>query len=142
VAIEAEFSARLASILLKYETSVKHVITLGRITEQIYETFSVLRKSVIDYTELSYMRAAKDNPPLPETIAAITYTSGSEGEPKMVVLTHRHLIASAAGTKALGITHRPSDVLVSYLPYSHLFERSMLTIVKLTGCRVGFITSE
>jgi long-subunit acyl-CoA synthetase (AMP-forming) len=64
------------------------------------------------------------------------------GEPKLVVLTHRHLIASAAGTMALGISHRPRDVMVSFLPYSNLFERAMLTIVKLTGCRVGYVTAD
>jgi long-chain acyl-CoA synthetase len=43
---------------------------------------------------------------------------------------------------AVGINYRPTDVLVSYLPYSHLFERMQLTLTKLSGCSVGYITGD
>ena len=56
--------------------------------------------------------------PGPDDIAFLQYTSGSTGQPKGVVLTHRNVIASLdAMAKALSVT--PRDVFVSWLPLYH-----------------------
>jgi long-subunit acyl-CoA synthetase (AMP-forming) len=51
-------------------------------------------------------------------------------------------VAAAAGAMSIGINFRPSDVLISYMPYSHMFERMMLTMAKLSGCAVGFMSTD
>ena len=56
--------------------------------------------------------------PGPDDIAFLQYTSGSTGQPKGVVLTHRNVLASLeAMAEALGATSR--DVFVSWLPLYH-----------------------
>ena len=56
--------------------------------------------------------------PGPDDIAFLQYTSGSTGQPKGVVLTHRNVLASlAAMAEALSAT--PRDVFVSWLPLYH-----------------------
>ena len=58
----------------------------------------------------------------PGKVATVIYTSGTTGEPKGVVLTHRHFIEQAkAGLEMFRIG--PDDVVLSYLPYSHVLER-------------------
>ena len=56
--------------------------------------------------------------PGPDDIAFLQYTSGSTGQPKGVVLTHRDVLASLrAMAQALAAT--PRDVFVSWLPLYH-----------------------
>jgi long-chain acyl-CoA synthetase len=58
----------------------------------------------------------------PGDLATIVYTSGTTGDPKGVVLTHRHFVEVARG--ALEAFHiGAGDVLLSYLPFSHVLER-------------------
>ena len=54
----------------------------------------------------------------PDDIALLQYTSGSTGDPKGVILTHRHLLANI---RAMGAAEAPtpSDVFVSWLPLYH-----------------------
>lgn len=60
---------------------------------------------------------AKGDPNAP---AAILFTSGSEGAPKGVVLTHRNLLANVAQVSAR-IDFGPEDVVFNALPVFHAF---------------------
>ncbi|MGK0360400.1 MAG: long-chain acyl-CoA synthetase [Bradymonadia bacterium] len=57
-----------------------------------------------------------------DDLLTIIYTSGTTGTPKGVMLTHANMIADCEGTgQALSLN--PSDVILSFLPLSHAFER-------------------
>jgi long-subunit acyl-CoA synthetase (AMP-forming) len=58
----------------------------------------------------------------PGDLATLIYTSGTTGPPKAVMLTHANL-AFAAETAARVAGTGPDDVLVSYLPLSHVAEQ-------------------
>jgi len=58
-----------------------------------------------------------------DDLATIVYTSGTTGRPKGVMLSHRNIVSNViASLKAFTIT--PNDVLVSFLPLSHMLERT------------------
>jgi len=66
--------------------------------------------------------------PSPDDAAYLLYTSGTTGEPKGVLLTHRNVLSQQAAVAAVwDVTDR--DVFLGYLPWHHcfgaLFERYM-----------------
>jgi len=68
--------------------------------------------------------------------AVILFTSGSEGTPKAVVLSHRNLYANAMQAEAR-ITISPSDILLNVLPVFHSFGLTGGTILPLvTGVKL------
>lgn len=68
--------------------------------------------------------------------AVILFTSGSEGTPKGVVLSHRNLLANAMQVEAR-ITISPNDKLLNVLPMFHSFGLTGGTILPLvTGVRL------
>jgi long-chain acyl-CoA synthetase len=58
----------------------------------------------------------------PDDLATIIYTSGTTGEPKGTMLSHANISANTeACLKVIELS--PSDVSLSFLPLSHIFER-------------------
>jgi acyl-CoA ligase (AMP-forming) (exosortase A-associated) len=77
--------------------------------------------------------------PLPAGIdtdlAAILYTSGSTGQPKGVVLSHRNLVAGAESVAGY-LRNGPDDVILAALPFSFDAGLSQLTTGFHAGARV------
>ena len=60
----------------------------------------------------------------PDALATIMYTSGTTGNPKGVMLTHGNLLSNAISTVAVAGCHA-EDVILSWLPYSHIYARTV-----------------
>lgn len=60
----------------------------------------------------------------PDDLATIVYTSGTTGRPKGVMLSHRNILENAAGGLT-SITIMTDDVFLSFLPLSHMLERTI-----------------
>src|SRR5438132_7407639 len=60
----------------------------------------------------------------PDDLATIMYTSGTTGNPKGVMLTHGNLVSNAMA--ALEVQpHGPDDVVLNWLPFSHIYARTV-----------------
>ena len=78
----------------------------------------------IDKKSLTALQARKDAVE-PEDVATIIYTSGTLGTPKGVMLTHYNLMSCVANYGP-HYPVPPSHKVVSFLPLSHIYERSVL----------------
>ncbi|HLG14948.1 MAG TPA: long-chain fatty acid--CoA ligase [Blastocatellia bacterium] len=73
----------------------------------------------------------------PGDLASIIYTSGTTGEPKGVMLTHGNITFNAlAGGSFLGI--EPDNLMLSFLPLSHIFERMVLYLCMNFGVQINY----
>ncbi len=63
------------------------------------------------------------HPDNPDSLATIVYTSGTTGPPKGVMLSHYNILWNAEAILKV-IPCYTSDVLLSFLPLSHTFERT------------------
>lgn len=73
----------------------------------------------------------------PSDISTIMYTSGTTGEMKGVLLTHRNLVENALAAGKLMASSK--EISLSVLPLSHAFERSAGFLAQIfSGCTVVY----
>jgi long-chain acyl-CoA synthetase len=83
----------------------------------------------------AYLQAVR-----PDDLATIIYTSGTTGEPKGVMLTHNNFISNVVSI-GKGLPIGPTDVALSVLPLSHIFERDGFYVFLYCGVSVHYSAS-
>jgi long-chain acyl-CoA synthetase len=75
-----------------------------------------------------------------DDLATIIYTSGTTGEPKGVMLTHDNFLSNIRSVlKVVDINE--SDICLSFLPLSHVFERVAYYLFLFVGGRIAYAES-
>ena len=72
-----------------------------------------------------------------DDIVLINYTSGTTGQPKGVKASHRNIVVNTDVIEVIGLYPTPDDVYLSYLPYAHIMESLIITVVFNHGAQVG-----
>ena len=75
-----------------------------------------------------------------DDLATIIYTSGTTGEPKGVMLTHDNFISNILSVSS-SLPISSTDVALSVLPLSHIFERTVFYVFCWNGVSVYYAAS-
>lgn len=128
--------------LLK-KLNFKLIIVIG--LEDIEKKYKQGTKAeLLDFSKLSLsepkkIKKIKKSPSL-EDLASIVYTSGTGGNPKGVMLTNKNFLNNVFGVKKV-IEILPSDRFFSFLPLSHVLERTAGSYVPLlSGSSIAYAT--
>ncbi|MEK6281524.1 MAG: long-chain fatty acid--CoA ligase [Acidobacteriota bacterium] len=109
----------------------------------------VLRSTTLERLEKSGRERAQNKPTSfnaylkairPDDLATIIYTSGTTGEPKGVMLTHSNFMSNVLAITS-GLPISSTDIALSVLPLSHIFERSGFYIFCYNGVSVYYAAS-
>lgn len=85
--------------------------------------------------------AVKHIPVDPHALATIIYTSGTSGRPKGVMLSHHNILSNTASCLQV-IPVLAEDILLSFLPLSHTFERtSGYYVPMMAGATIAYARS-
>ncbi|KAJ0400297.1 hypothetical protein ATCC90586_004254 [Pythium insidiosum] len=129
---------------IKQSPSVKHVVQFEDVSEEQRKEAAALNVALTGLKELLSVGEKKPvaaDPPTPDDICTICYTSGTTGNPKGALLTHANMVSAALAANTYSKLNK-DDVHLSYLPLAHVLERTVQNIVIGEGGSVGFFQGE
>ncbi|TMW67696.1 hypothetical protein Poli38472_011316 [Pythium oligandrum] len=124
--------------------TLQYVVQFENVTEKQRQQAAqkgIQLKSFAEIEELGKSFPVPADPPTPQDVTTICYTSGTTGNPKGVILTHHGLTILGYLTEQRLQLH-PDIVHISYLPLPHVFERSVITSAVHLGAASGFYSGD
>jgi len=70
------------------------------------------------------------------------YTSGTTGVPKAVKISHRNILSVSTAANFAGVEVVAEDVVISYLPLAHSFEKVLFVLCMFKGVKIGYYAGD
>ncbi|HNX49267.1 MAG TPA: AMP-binding protein, partial [Thermoanaerobaculaceae bacterium] len=139
--IVADSGARLLLVLGRERARVAVEAVRSLPGVRVVGIDSGLHPEVPGLGDMPLPKEAPVSPPLaPSDLASLIYTSGTTGEPKGVMLTHANFVSQVeSATPLFPITR--ADVVMSFLPLSHVYERTVDYIFLRAGAQITYVES-
>jgi len=119
---------------------IQHIIVMDPFNDESKkqaESLSVKLHTFADIEKDGEQNKVEHDPPTPEQLCSIMYTSGTTGTPKGVLISHANLIAEMAAVEGL-VNVGPGDRYLSFLPLAHILERVIIGACVIFGGAIGF----
>ncbi|HPN18094.1 MAG TPA: long-chain fatty acid--CoA ligase [Chitinophagales bacterium] len=118
---------RKISQILPNVPSLKEVYSFDEV-----ENVKHWKELLTDNQEISKLVSDIKNAIQPNDLATIIYTSGTTGTPKGVMLSHHNIVSNVKDCLA-AIPVGKNEIVLSFLPLSHVFERT-INYIYFAGC--------
>jgi len=138
--VEGKFQHKKLAEITGSATTLQHIVSL------VPPENGLANWSTRFVVAADWLAAAADTPLperhlTPDLLASIVYTSGTTGRPKGVMLTHENMLLNAAAAAEFA-DFGPHPVFLSFLPLSHMFERTAgYYLPMLLGAEVAYARS-
>ncbi|XP_055854860.1 long-chain-fatty-acid--CoA ligase 1 isoform X2 [Episyrphus balteatus] len=145
--IVVEDDAKANMLLEKAPRAMKILVAIKAVKQKTMERARSRGVQILTFDEVEKLGAKGGHlevPPAPEDLCTICYTSGTTGNPKGVMLTHGNVVAGVCSVILQLGDHkiRAGDVMISFLPLAHMFERCCENGIYYVGGAVGFYSGD
>ncbi|MBI4919367.1 long-chain fatty acid--CoA ligase [archaeon] len=109
------------------DSGAKFLFYENSLSNKVQDLSTPHLEKTINFLDISsFLKIGKKNYPIVEAsdLATLCYTSGTTGEPKGVMLTNENILHNLKALKKV-TTFNSEDVHLSFLPLSHIFERTV-----------------
>ncbi|XP_030620571.1 long-chain-fatty-acid--CoA ligase 1 [Chanos chanos] len=144
----AEKAKMLLDCVSGREHSVKTVILMEEFDSDLVTRGQENGIEILSLSDAEAIGAAHRQqpvPPQPDDLAVICFTSGTTGNPKGAMLTHKNVVANCSAfikITEISCPHSSSDVHLSYLPLAHMFERVVQMVLFVHGGQIGYFQGD
>jgi len=140
---------KILAKICKQFTHLKDIIALEAAPDDQVATLKAAGLTIHTMGEVTAAgkeAATAPSPALTDDPAVLMYTSGTTGNPKGVIISHKAILATVAGTTSgsgaitvNGKSFLTADtVYLAYLPLAHIMELAVEVSMFATGAKVGF----
>ncbi|RNA35284.1 long-chain-fatty-acid-- ligase 5 [Brachionus plicatilis] len=145
-----EDSAKAGLLLKSNSKELKFIIVYeSKIDPDVKELAKRTNVTILNFNYLRTIGKANlvdSQPPQPQDIYTICYTSGTTGLPKGAILTHANMVSSLNAAsilfkKEVKLNHG-EEVYLSYLPLAHMMERIAQTYIIWIAGSIGFFKGD
>ena len=119
------------------KTQLKEVYRIDKHSDIGWESFLKLGKDETSQAKVEELKKSIK----PKDLATIIYTSGTTGTPKGVMLSHHNIVENIKATADRLNIEGPGKKTISYLPVSHVFERTAGYYSQMMGFSTYFAES-
>ncbi|XP_006008492.1 long-chain-fatty-acid--CoA ligase 1a [Latimeria chalumnae] len=127
---------------------LKMIVLMGHFENDLVERgkkcgVDILSMKAVE--DLGKVNLCKPVLPKPSDLAVVCFTSGTTGHPKGAMLTHGNIISNfSAFVKVTekAVFPNTDDILISFLPLAHMFERIVEAVILCHGARIGFFQGD